>query len=332
MSFDAMLNPRKAIASQFSKWHQKWLARHIPAFTQITLNRRNIFILPSSQGFLFLSAILLVFISAINYVLSLAFALAFLMLSIFLLGILYTFKNLQHVHVKALPSEPVFCGEDAIFNVELTRDEGREYEILELSFPKGLRTRSNLIDVMAVREAVLLPTSNRGLVRAPRLRVSTRFPLGLWQAWSNIDLDMHCLVYPKPIAGPMPALASTGGAEGKESHNTGTEDFSGLRGYQPGDSLRQVAWKALAAGQGMKVKQFVDYVDERCVLDWNFYTGIGAEERLSRLCYWVLALSRNNTPFGLSLPGVFLEIDSGDTHRRKALEALAMWQGTGGVQ
>lgn len=331
MYSNAMKSPPKAINSHFSRWHQQWLARHIPALSEISLHRRNIFILPTSTGLLFLGATSLIFITAINYVLSLGFGLAFLMLSVFLLGILHTFRNLQHLKVKALPSEPVFCGEDAVFNVQLLRPSEREYEVIELSFPRELKVQVDLIEQSAVRRSVLLSTSKRGLVRAPRLRVGTRFPLGLWNAWSNIDLGMTCLVYPQPIAGVLPARASASESGTQQAQGLGTEDFFGLRNYQAGDSLRQVAWKAFARGQGMKVKQFVDYVDDKCMLDWDFFNGTDAEERLSRLCYWVLKLSRSNTPFGLKLPGFELAMGSGDVHRRNALEALALWKAGGSV-
>jgi uncharacterized protein (DUF58 family) len=329
MYFDPMMNPSRALSIRFSKWHQQWLARHIPALTEVSLHRRNIFILPTSLGLLYIASTCLIFIIAINYVLSLAFGLAFLMLSVFLLGILHTFRNLQHLNAKALPSEAVFCGEDAIFNVQLSRPTTREYEIIELNFPQGLKSQLNLIEATAVRQSVLLKTSRRGLIKAPRLRIGTRFPLGLWNAWSNIDLDMSCLVYPQPIAGDLPARIGASDTGSEQTSGPGTEDYFGLRSYQPGDSLRQVAWKVLARGQGMQMKQFVDYVDDRCMLDWDCFTGASVEQRLSRLCYWVLTLSRSGTPFGLRLPGLELAMDSGDSHRRKALEALALWQPVG---
>lgn len=325
MYFDPMMNPSRALSIRFSKWHQKWLAKHIPALTEVSLHRRNIFILPTSQGLLFLASLCLIFVTAINYVLSLAFGLAFLMLSVFLLCILHTFRNLQHIHVKALPSEAVFCGEDAIFNVQLSRPTKREYEVIELNFPRGMKCQLDLIESTAVRKSVLLKTSKRGRIKAPRLRIGTRFPLGLWNAWSNVDLDMNCLVYPQPIAGDLPARISTSGSGSEQASGPGTEDYYGLRNYQPGDSLRQVAWKVLARGQGMQMKQFVDYVDDRCMLDWGCLTGVDVEERLSRLCYWVLTLSRSGTPFGLRLPGVELDMGEGDEHRRQALKALALW-------
>ena len=37
-----------------------------------------------------------------------------------------------------------------------------------------------------------------GVLRPGRLTLFTRFPVGLFHAWSYVDLDTHCVVYPRP--------------------------------------------------------------------------------------------------------------------------------------
>lgn len=304
---------------------EHWLAKRVPAFNLVQLDRRNIFILPTGPGLLFLAATTLIFITAINYILSMAFGLAFLMVSVFLLSILYTFRNLQHLSLRGLGAEPVFAGQEAVFVVLLERQEPHSHEMLELRFPRQRCSRGNLLDNTQVRVKVFLPTARRGLEKAPRMLVQTRFPLGLWRAWSNVDLAMQCLVYPAPIPGPLGGhvLSSTSGKS--EATLVGTEDFHGLRNYQAGDSLKQIAWKSLARGQGLKVKQFVDNADDRMMLDWAMFPGVDPEERLSRLCYWILELASRDIEYGLRLPGVEIDLGRGDAHRATLLSALALW-------
>ncbi|MFN3163502.1 MAG: hypothetical protein ACE37N_08485 [Pseudohongiellaceae bacterium] len=97
---------------------ESWMARRIRPQPQITLNRRNIYVLPTRNGLLFLLAAGLVFIAAINYAVSLAYGLAFLMVSLFIITILYTFNNLNNLSLARQPCAPVFCGEEIAFNVE----------------------------------------------------------------------------------------------------------------------------------------------------------------------------------------------------------------------
>lgn len=319
------MSPVNTVSLWFARRAQRWLARNVPPVSSVSLHRKNIFILPTSHGLLFAAATALIFITAINYILSLAFALAFLMVSVFVLSILHAFRNLQHLTVKGVGANPVFAGEDARFVILLQRNDGRQHEMLELYFPKGLASHANLLSGDQERVNVYMPARRRGLLKAPRLRVQTRFPLGLWCAWSTLDLGMTCIVYPAPIASAMPGTVTASHAGKTESTHPGTEDFHGLRSYQPGDSLKHVAWKNLARGQGLKVKQFVDYVDDRFMLDWDMYQGLDAEARLSRLCYWVLALSRSDVEYGLRLPGVEISAARGDAHRERVLRALALW-------
>lgn len=321
------MNPINAVKPWFSSRVSRWLDRRMPAVNEISLHRKNIFILPTGPGLLFIVATSLIFVTAINYVLSLAFGLAFLMVSLFVLCILHTFRNLQHLQLRGVGAEPVFAGEDAAFIVVIGRQSEYAHEMLELRFPGHIWSQADILDSEQERVKIFLPSTRRGLLHAPRLTVQTRFPLGLWRAWSNVDLAMSCLVYPLPKAGPLPGLVG-GSTSGKsESVKSGVEDFHGLRAYVTGDSLKQIAWKNLARGQGLKVKQFVDAIDDQLMLDWEMFPGIESEERLSRLCYWVLNLAQQDIDYGLRLPGIEFGLGRGDAHRNKLLSALALWQG-----
>ena len=50
-----------------------------------------------------------------------------------------------------------------------------------------------------------------------------------------------------------------------------------------------------------------------------------AERRLSRLAAWVLDADRQGLVWRLDLPGRDIPLGHGELHRRRALEALALW-------
>lgn len=324
-----------SLRETLNKNYQRWIAKNIPPVESITLNRKNIFIVPTRNGLLFLLSSVLVFIAAINYAVSLAFGLAFLMVSIFILSILHSFNNLNQLTLTSRSAQDVFCGEEASFTVQLSRSPKRRHESLELNFPNafdkpsGSSTTSytNLADRDTEEVKVFALSSKRGEFKAPRLRVLTRFPLGLCRAWSVVDLNMHCLVYPRPVQFSMNQFDS-GSSGGSDSaiNREGSEDFYGLRDYVPGDSLRQVAWKSVARGQGMQLKQFVDYVDNKIWLDWDMFYGFNVEEKLSRLCYCVIQLSKTGNVFGMRIPGGEYPPATGPEHRKKLLRALARFR------
>ena len=321
-----------SLREALNKNYQRWIAKNIPPRDQITLNRKNIFIVPTRNGLLFVFTSGLVFIAAINYAVSLAFALAFLMVSVFILSILHSFNNLNQLTLSSRSTQDVFCGEEACFRVQLSRSQKRRHESLEMNFPNSsgnpARNPTTSYTDLAARDTeevdVFTLAAKRGEFEAPRLRVLTRFPLGLCRAWSVVDLNLHCLVYPRPVPFSMSQFDS-GASGGSDSaiNREGSEDFYGLRDYVPGDSLRQVAWKSVARGQGMQLKQFVDYVDNKVWLDWDMFYGFNVEERLSRLCYCVIQLSKTGNVFGMRIPGGEYSPATGPEHRKKLLRALA---------
>lgn len=190
-----------SIKSKLNQNYKRWIAKNIPPRDSLTLNRRNIFIIPSRNGLMFLFAASLVFIAAINYAVSLAFGLAFLMVSIFILAILYSFNNLNQLTLASQSSPSAFVGEQANFKVLLSRGANKRHEALDLNFPDSSMTHADLTDQDQIKINVFTKARRRGEFRAPRLRVTTRFPLGLCRAWSVVDLNLHCLVYPKPKIG-----------------------------------------------------------------------------------------------------------------------------------
>ena len=322
---------------RWQKNFYRWMRSRIKPEKEVKLTQKIIYILPSGSGMVFVIAIALIFIAAINYAVSLAFGLAFLMVSLFILSIFHTWNNLNRLSLSGLPATPVFCGDQIAFKVMLSREQGRTHETLELKFqepPDAKHSHSdkayssflNLINADRDEARVFAMARRRGYYPAPLLRVSTTFPLGLARAWSIVDLNMHCLVYPKPIPFQMEEFTSgSGGNDDSTVSKEGNEDFYGIREYVPGDPLRQVAWKNLAKGQGMQVKEFVDYVDSRIWLDWDMFYGYSIEERLSRLCYCVLQLAKKNAPYGLKMPGIEIAPGVGPGHRDKLLRALALY-------
>lgn len=304
---------------------ERWLLKRIPPGPSVRLNQRRIFIMPTAVGMSFLVALLLMLLAAINYENSLAYALTFLLGSVFVVAILHTWRNLAGLELKAGGSEAVFLGEQARLRVRL-ESRGRLYQAVSVGWPKsGLQ----LVDVPAAGTCELelsLPTEHRGWLRPGRLRVESRFPLGILVAWSWVDLQQAALVYPRPAAGDPP---KTGGHaderdEGSLAQGSGIDDYQGLRPWQPGDSRKRLNWKAYSRGQGLLVKDFTALSGEDPLLDFAALDG-DIESRLSLLCHWVVELSARQQPFALRVADTTIEAGAGVEHRNRSLRALALF-------
>jgi uncharacterized protein (DUF58 family) len=181
---------------------------------------------------------------------------------------------------------------------------------------------------------LVVPAARRGWLPLGRVMLETRFPVGLFRAWSYVEPDSRCLVYPRPEESVLPPLAASARAGGARAHAQGSDDFSGLRAYQPSDSPRHVAWKSVARSDtqharsnDMLTKQFAGDALAELWLDLHdLPASLGLEARLSRLTGWALAAERAGALYGLRLPGVQIAPGRGEVHRAACLESLALYQ------
>jgi uncharacterized protein (DUF58 family) len=306
----------------------RWLSRpRDPEGGPITLSQRRVYILPTGAGLLFAGTVLVMLLGCINYNLGLGYVLMFLMSGIGIVSILHTFRNLAQLQLKGGRPEPVFAGDDAVFPVLLVNSGDLNRSSIGLVAqqlaPRYVDAGANQTTVAPVRT----PAQRRGRLPLGRLRVFTTFPLGLFVAWSNVELNLQCLVYPRPEAGHVPLPAPRGGASEGPQTGHGQDDFAGLRKYQPGDSLRHVAWKAVARGQPLMTKQFSGLAAGELWLEWEKLPfELGTEARLSRLTRWVLDLARAGHAYGLRLPSVVIPPATGPTHQEQCLTALALFK------
>lgn len=313
----------------FRNHWQAWLNRRLPPSRSIRLDRHNVFIFPTRAGFVFLLFLVLLGLLATNYENNLVFALTFLLAGLFVVSILHTFNNLSGLVVTAVRCQPAFVGEDAQFDVLLQRRHPHAYENLRVNFQGAPVFVADLIEVSQQKVVLYVPTSTRGWMNPGRLRIETRYPLGLLQAWSVLDLDINTLVYPKPIKAGLIPPASGGYGHGALAGMGGSDDFYGLKPYREGASPRGIAWKHFARGRGLLSKEYAATVDRRIWLDWDYLAGQQRELRLSRLCYWVLQVHQAGDEYGLRLPGVEIQPDKGVCHQEQVLKALALFEGGG---
>jgi len=318
-----------ALRDRIAHW---LLRRRSPEAAPVRLTQRRIYILPTSGGLLLGVTLLLMLLGCINYNLGLGYVLTFLLTGIGLISILHTFRNLAHLELRPARAEPVFAGEPAVYPVLVDNPTALPRIAVALLPVHTLlaETNSALCDPAPLGQTrcdVRIPTHRRGRMRLPRLRVFTTYPLGLFHAWSYVELDSTCLIYPKPEAEIVPLPQPLGGEARGMLSGQGQDDFVGLRRYAPGDSLRQVAWKTLARGQPIMTKQFSGLEAGELWLTWaTLPVDMRMEARLSRLTRWVLEASRAGAAFGLDLPGVRIPPDAGPAHEERCLTALALFR------
>jgi uncharacterized protein (DUF58 family) len=309
-----------------------WFEARLPRADTVTLTQRNVYIVPTRAGLMFALVLLVMLLAAINYQLNLGYVLTFLLAGAGFVSMHMTHNTLRGMTLHLRPPQPGFAGEALVLEVVLSSPQRALYGV-GVGFEAGAtRDDDVFVDVPAGGQAVAhlsLVPPRRGLHPVPTLHVETRYPLGLFRAWTVWRPAAQALAWPAPEkpAAPLPASPARGGDSAVRRASDGGE-FDGVRTYRRGDAMKRIVWKKVAkldSGGDLVTRDHAASVARELWLDYEAAHGSGAEARLSRLAAWVLAADAAGMAHGLRLPGVEVALGSGVAHRRASLDALALW-------
>jgi len=134
------------------------------------------------------------------------------------------------------------------------------------------------------------------------------------------ELRIHSVT---PAPPPPPGAISRGH---RRTAALGDDDFSGLRDFHAGDPPRHVAWKTYARSGELKSKRFSGEAASLAWLELRDAPGRDLEERLSVLCRWILDAEKQGRHYGVRLGAETIEPSRGEAHRRRCLDALALYR------
>jgi uncharacterized protein (DUF58 family) len=307
-----------------------WFEARLPRIDTWTLTQRNIYIVPTRAGLMFAMVLLVMLVASINYQLSLGYVLTFLLAGAGFVSMHLTHNTLRGVTLHLRPPQSGFAGLPLALEIQLSSPSRTQYG-LGLGFEHATdRSQDVFVDVPAggmVTAHLAFVPPHRGRHALPTLHVETRYPLGLFRAWTVWRPAAQALAWPNPEVplAPWPASPSSAGDAVAQPASAGTE-FDGVRTYRRGDALRSIVWKKAAKGGDLVSRDSASAQQRELWLDWQQVPLSGVEPRLSRMAAWVVAADSAGLPHGLRLPGVEIAPAQGAAHRRASLDALGAWQ------
>jgi uncharacterized protein (DUF58 family) len=319
------LNPAALARRKFRQW---WQSR-LPFTDTLALTQRNVYILPTRPGFMLGATLLVLLVGSINYQLNLGYLLTFLLAGSAGVGMHVCHATLRGLTLNLMTPPPQFAGSAATLSVVLgnTRKSVR-YGIGLAVLDATHEDHWTWTDVPAQGSCtvqVAFRPERRGLHRVPPLTAETRFPLGTFRVWTVWRPAAQVLVYPRPEAHPPPLPAGeprAGGAAVARVQNTG--EFEGVRAYRRGDPMKLVVWKKAARSDELVSRDTMQAQRHELWLDHDQCGVADREARISRLAAWVLQADKLGLDYGLRVPGQQVPPGSGEAHRRRCLEALAL--------
>lgn len=299
----------------------------MPRQDVLLLTQRNVYILPTRAGLMLAATLLVLLVASINYQLNLGYLLTFLLAGSAIASIPVAHGTLRGLTLSLTPPEPTFADRPARLQLTLTNPGKRPRHGIGISLPGS--GHWVWCDVPAQGSSpleLLLDAQPRGRYALPTLTLETHFPLGLFRVWALWRPAAPLLVYPAPEvpAPPLPAgePRSTGAAS---TRHASSGEFDGVRPYRRGDPLKAIVWKKAAKTDELVSRDNQQTQAVELWLDLVATGGGSLEQRLSRLCAWALAANEAEVDFGLRLPALELPPSHGEGHKRRCLEALALY-------
>ncbi|MFW5734402.1 MAG: DUF58 domain-containing protein [Oceanidesulfovibrio sp.] len=285
------------------------------------------------MGWVFVAVLLGMLWGSSNYNNNVGFIFVFILAGAAGGSAVLTWTNAKSVDIGPARARPVFAGEEAVFELDVSaaRDVKSVYLLADRAKPSDEDTAYDVPAVRGARVRMAVAAPYRGWFKPGPVHVVTEYPLSLFRAHTLRDPGLACLVYPAPARRWDALPAASGGAGEGDAQGPGVEDFSEIRPYRRGDPPQRIAWKASTRGQGLFTKTFHGLRGASMILDYDAIVEGGVEHRLSLLTGMVLELDRQNVDFGLRIPGKEIPPPSvsgeerGGPHRRRCLEALALF-------
>jgi uncharacterized protein (DUF58 family) len=168
----------------------------------------------------------------------------------------------------------------------------------------------------------------RGLHRLAGVRVTTRFPFGVFVKSGQVMLAEEVLVFPAVGPAPPHLLRRLGGTGATASRRRGRgHDLHNLRDYLPGDNPRLIHWRSSAKTRVLTVRELEaeTTMDTRIVLEGRGGEPERLEAAVAEAASLGVHLLRAGALVELVGPGLLVSPGRGRAHERRLLTALALW-------
>ena len=296
--------------------------------------RRTIW--PTRDGWWCLLVVIGIGVAAINTGNNLLYLLVSLLLSLIVVSGVLSEQSMRGLRLEADVPEEIFAGTPALFGAVLTNTKRwlTSYSVTLELLGRGAPTRFIYLPRLEAGRDRLLTWEDtlpaRGRQRLAGVRLTTRFPFGLFLKASRVTLEREVLVFPAVRPLPTETLHRLVGAGTSAVRRRGRgHDLYNLRSYRPGDDPRHIHWRTSAKLRSLLVREMEAETteDTRIVL-----TGTGAryparlEAALSEAASLTAHLARTGAGVELVGPGLFVRLGRGPGQARRILTALALYE------
>lgn len=294
--------------------------------------RRTIW--PTRDGWWTLFAAVGLGVAAVNTGNNLLYLLSSMLLALVVVSGILSEAVIRRLRVAAVLPEEIQAGRPALLGATVTSLKRwvPSYSITVEVLEGGRAVRFIYIPRIPASDARLVTWETtlprRGRYRLDGLRVTTRFPFGIFLKAGQPTLREEVLVFPAlaPVPTHLLRQLSAGGAVAARRRGRGS-DLHNLRDYRAGDDPRLVHWKSSAKTGILTVRE----TEAETTLDTRIVVAAGGdsprlEAAVSEAASLAVHLLSAGAQVELAGRGLWVPPGRGPAQRRRALTALALWE------
>jgi uncharacterized protein (DUF58 family) len=295
--------------------------------------RRTIW--PTRDGWWCLFVVIGLGVAAINTGNNLLYLLVSLLLSLIVVSGVLSEQSMRGLRLEADAPEEIYAGAPALFGAVLVNSKRwlTSYSVTLELLTRGAPTRFIYLPRLeAGRDRLLtweeiLPA--RGRQRLAGMRLTTRFPFGLFLKAGRVMLDREVLVFPavRPIS-PESLLRLVGAGTSAMRRRGRGHDLYNLRAYRAGDDPRLIHWRSSAKVESLLMREMEAETteDTRVVLSGRGERDAARlEAALSEAASIAAHLARAGAGVELTGAGLFVPLGRGFGQARRILTELALY-------
>lgn len=304
----------------------RWVARRNPIQNPYHLTSHNLYIFPSSFGWLFALIVFSITTGAINYQLNAAYLLVFILIALGLLSMWQSHQNLKGLSLQCLSIEDSEQGTPAKVSLVLQEKNIPSYN-LKFYINNHLVNQLGALPIEGQKITLPLETPKRGVYQIPPIKLLSTFPFGIFNVWSYLRFDTNYFVYPAATnPGFWPKAQALDSQQDSTVEDIGDDELYELQPVEnPWVQAGRVAWKISARGQGWFLKKMARSEKESWVFSLEDTKSEDIEKSLEYLSYWIQEAERNNQSYCLMIKNKNTGIGHGSTHMRRCLRLLAAY-------
>ena len=286
---------------------------------------------PTRDGWWCLGAAVGLGFAAMNTGNNLLYLLASLLLGLIIVSGILSEQSMRRLRLAAVVPDEIYAGRAAVVGARVRNLKRRlsTYSVaLEVDGRRLYVDRLPAGDERLVTWEARFDARGRG--RLPGVRVTTRFPFGLFVKAGRLALDEEVVVFPavRPLEGAWRRRLGAGAARPLRRRGRG-HDLYNLREYRAGDDPRLIHWRSSAKTGALVVRELEaeTALDTRIVLVGDgTRDGARLEAALSEAASLAAHLTRAEAAVELLGPGLHVPAGRGRAHLRRLLTALALYQ------